>query len=80
MTVPDRVIYDGREMTYSEAIQTIRETSLNHEERLTTLERFAERARKIGWYIIFFIGSGLIQNPENLRTFLEFLGKISGKF
>lgn len=76
MTVPDRVIYDGREMTYGEAIQTIRETSLNHEERLTALERFAERARKIGWYIIFFIGSGLIQNPENLRTFLEFFRDI----
>lgn len=76
MTVPDRVIYDGREMTYGEAIQAIRDTNLNHEERLTTLEKFAERARKIGWYIIFFIGSGLIQNPENLRTFLEFFRDI----
>lgn len=76
MTIPNRVIYDGKEMTYEEAIQAIRDTNLNHEERLTALERFAERARKIGWYIIFFIGSGLIQNPENLRTFLEFFRDI----
>lgn len=79
MTVPDRVIYDGREMTYGEAIQTIRETSLNHEERLTTLERFAERARKIGWYVLFFFGAGLVQNPENLRILLEFLRDLSAK-
>ena len=80
MTIPNRVIYDGKEMTYEEAIQAIRDTNLNHEERLTTLEKFAELAKKVGWYVLFFFGAGLIQNPENLRTFLEFLGKISGKF
>ena len=76
MTVPDRVIYDGREMTYEEAIQSIRETALNHEERLTTLEKFAELAKKVGWYVLFFFGAGLVQNPENLRILIEFFRDI----
>lgn len=79
MTIPNRVIYDGKEMTYEEAIQSIRETALNHEERLTTLEKFAELAKKVGWYVLFFFGAGLVQNPENMRILLEFLRDLSAK-
>lgn len=78
MTLKDKVNYNGQEMSYDEAIKAIRATTLDHEERLSTLERLAEKARKAGWYLLFFFGSGLIQHPENFATLVRFLQELGG--